>query len=151
MNERLLRSVTRLKCFPINRCCHFLNASTIAYVSFLIAECFCSVSDNVLALKATGRPFWLSVAAIAKFDSSVSTVNGMDISTRCNDAQASWFLRYELFNLHHQAAALLFALQVELFQSSWESTCINHCVKFTIWLKSMHILFLSFPWSTIKG
>ena len=30
-----------LKCLPISRCHHFLNASMIAHASFSMAECFC--------------------------------------------------------------------------------------------------------------
>ena len=39
--------------------------------------------------------------------------------------QVGSLMQYEVFELHHPAAALLFALEVGLLQSRWESTWRN--------------------------
>ena len=95
-------SVTKVKCWLIRRCFHLRKASTIAYASFSTAVCFNSWPWRVLAMNATGRPFWLRLAEMAMLEASVSTVKGKCSSmaprvasareafNELNDTRASW-------------------------------------------------------------
>ena len=58
------------------------------YSSFSMNACFSSLPQRVREKNATGLPFWLSVAASAASDASVSTSNGILSSTAVTTASS---------------------------------------------------------------
>ena len=73
-------SVTIVNHCPDKLWDHFLAASVIVLASFWTYACLRSVGVSVRKKKATGRPAWFSVAAIAVSDASVSDASVSDAS-----------------------------------------------------------------------
>ena len=62
----------------------------MAYASFSTAECLRSVSERDLEKSATGLPAFLKVEAIAKSESSVSTLKGIVSSITFHQDEELW-------------------------------------------------------------